>query len=67
MEELVLLLQDAHTYERRALEAWFARQRECGEPLRSPATGAAIEGEPVWALNRTVQAAARECEEQRQR
>lgn len=39
MTEPVLLVQDTHTDERSALEAWFARQRERGEPLRSPKTG----------------------------
>lgn len=59
-------MQDTHTDERSALEAWFARQRERGEPLRSPKMGGLIQGEPLWFTNHAIKAGAQEWKGQKQ-
>jgi hypothetical protein len=69
MREPVLLVQDTHTYERSALEAWFTCTclRERGEPLRSPKTGLVFAGEPALVVNQSIKTGVLEWEAQQQK
>lgn len=47
-----VIAMDGSSYERRAIEQWFARQTEKGQPTTSPITGDAIDA--ITIPNRTL-------------